>query len=190
MVEDGTPSNSACTGECLWCLHTKADDCAIIFLVMYQKEDKTNSDEVETQDRIIKGNRFDHILNLVWIQALTAVNSNQLNVLLSACVFYLGSYDSCNSDHVFPVRHNYICTKCLVENCEKQLYFSFVVFGYMLLVLVPLWFWQILIYSMHIVFHIRNFHTWVFYMKNGCFGCFTHKEFPRLVSWAGNRTRW
>jgi len=124
MVEDGNPSNSACIGDCLWCLHTKADDCAIIFLVMYQNEDKTNSDEVETQDHIIKRNRSDHILNLVWIQSLTTVNSNQLSVLLIDCVFYLGPYDSWNSGHVFPVRHSYICTKRLVENCEKQLYFS------------------------------------------------------------------
>jgi len=124
MVEDGNSSNSACIGDCLWCLHTKADDCAIIFLVMYQNDDKTNSDEVETQDHIIKGNRSDHILNLVWIQTLTTVNSNQLSVLLIAFVFYLGSYDSWNSGHVFPVRHNYICVKCFVENCEKQLYYS------------------------------------------------------------------
>jgi len=89
MVEDGSPSNSACIGDGLWCLHTKADDCAIIFLVMYKNEDKTNRDEVEMQDHITKGNRFDHILNLVWIQSLTAVNSNQLSVLLSACVIYV-----------------------------------------------------------------------------------------------------
>jgi hypothetical protein len=125
MAEDGNPSNSDCIGDCLWCLHTKADDCANIFLVMYQNEDKTNSDEVEKQDHIIKGNRSDHILILVWIHSPTAVNSNQLSVLLIACVFYLCSYDSWNSGHVFPVRYNYICTKCLVDNCEKQLYFRF-----------------------------------------------------------------
>jgi len=124
MVEDVSPSNSACTGDCFWCLHTKADDCAIIFLVMYQNEGKTNRDEVETQDHITKGNRSDHILNLVWIQSLTAVNSNQLSVLLSACVFIWSSYDSWNSGHVFPVPQNYVCTKYLFENCEKQLYFS------------------------------------------------------------------
>jgi len=89
MVEDGNLSNSACTGDCLWCLHTKADDCAIIFLVVYQNEDKTKTDEVEKQDHVTKGNRFDHILNLVWIQSLTAVNSKQLSALFSACVFYL-----------------------------------------------------------------------------------------------------
>jgi hypothetical protein len=124
MVEDVNSSISACIVDCLWCLHTKADDCAIIFLVMCQNEVKINGDEVETQDHIIKGNRSDQILNLLWIQSPTAVNSNQLSVLLIAGVFHLGSYDSWNSGHVFPVRYIYICIKCLVENCEKQLYFS------------------------------------------------------------------
>jgi hypothetical protein len=32
---------------------------------------------------------------------------------------------------VFPARYNYSCTKGLVDNCEKQLYFGFfVVFSY------------------------------------------------------------
>lgn len=66
----------------------------------------------------------------------------------------------------------------------------FVVFDYMLLVFAPLQFWQILIYCIYVVFHIKIFHTWVFYMQNRCFGLFTHTEFPVLVSWAGNRTRW
>jgi hypothetical protein len=73
-------------------VYTKADDCAIIFLVMYQNEDKIERDEVETQDRIIKENRFDHIPNLVWMLFRTSMNSNQLNVLLTACVFYLGLF--------------------------------------------------------------------------------------------------
>jgi hypothetical protein len=191
MVEDGNRFNSACTGDCVWCLHTKADDCAIIFLVMYQNEDKTNSDEVEMQDHIIKGNRSDHILILVWIHSLTTVNSNQLSVLLIACVFYLGSYDSCNSGHVFPVRHSYIFAKTVLLKLKSNYTaVRFVVFGYMLLVFIPLRFWKILIYSIYIVFHIKNFHTWVFYMQNWCFGCFPHTEFPMLLSWAGNRTRW
>lgn len=42
----------------------------------------------------------------------------------------------------------------------------FVIFGYMLLVFVPLSFWQIFISSSCMVFRIKNFRTWVFYTQN------------------------
>jgi hypothetical protein len=79
--------------------------------------------------------------------------------------FIWGSLDSCDSFQVFPVRHNYICIKGLVENCEKQLYFSFfVVFTYVYAnSLSPVRYWQILVSSLYIVFRLKRFHTCVFY---------------------------
>ena len=74
------------------CLYTKTDDCAIIFLVRYQNQDKIERDEVETRADISKENRSDHILNLVCMLYPTAVNSNHLDVFHRAFVFYLGLF--------------------------------------------------------------------------------------------------